>query len=231
MDTVIISAIVAVVVIVLVYVFLSRQQTTGGIVVKSITEDGKKSFTSHLALPRSKNEKEGLTFSYTCWVRVDDFAYRYGSQKVVFTKGAEDGSSACPALVLDANTNSFLVKVDTYGATEIIPIPNIPAKKWLHVAIAVDQDSVDVYVNGALAVHHTLSQLPKQNSETVHTGVEGGFEGKISSLEYHRFFMTPDMVKASMSDPPSKEKDDPEVMPPYFDATWWTGRNRNPNEY
>jgi hypothetical protein len=229
MDTVIISAIVAVVVLFLVYTFVSRQ--TGGVVVKGITEDGKKPFTSNLDLPRSKNEKEGLTFSYTCWIRVDDFAYRYGNQRIIFTKGAEDGSTACPALLLDANTNSLLVKVDTYGATEIIPIHSIPAKKWLHVTIAVDQDSVDVFVNGTLAAHHTLSQLPKQNSETVHTGVAGGFDGKIASLEYHSFFMTADMAKASMSDAPAREKDEPEVMPPYFDTTWWTGRSRNPNEY
>jgi hypothetical protein len=91
MDTVIISAIVAIVVLFLVYTFVSRQ--TGGVVVKGITEDGKKSFTSNLDLPRSKNEKQGLTFSYTCWIRVDDFAYRYGTQKIIFTKGSEDGST------------------------------------------------------------------------------------------------------------------------------------------
>ena len=111
--------------------------------IQSTTEDGRKSFRSNKALPKSLDQKEGLTFSYTCWIMIDNFEYRYGEPKVIFTKGSEDLKTMCPALLVDANTNSLLVKVDTFGGTETIPISNIPAKKWIHVAIAADQDSID----------------------------------------------------------------------------------------
>jgi hypothetical protein len=203
--------------------FSSRGVFSTATVIQASTEDGRKSYTSKKAIPRSTDQKEGLTFSYTCWVRIDDFAYRYGQPKVVFTKGSEDLKTMCPALLVDGNTNSLLVKVDTFGGTETIPIGNIPAKKWIHVAIAVDQDSIEVYINGNLYIHHSITQVPKQNNSTVSTGIAGGFDGKVSNLQYYEYLLTPENVRSSMANPPAGEKDN-EVLPPYFDASWWTGR-------
>jgi len=189
--------------------------------IQSKTVDGRRTINSNQVLPNSYDQKQGLTFSYTCWVMIEDFAYRVGQQRVIFTKGPENLSSACPALLIDANTNSLLVKIDTFGSSETIPIGNIPAKKWLHFGLAVDQDSVDVYINGILHTHHTLTQMPRQNNDTVHTSVGGGFEGKLALLEYYPFFMGPDDIKNSMATAPTEKK---EVipLPPYFDMSWWT---------
>ena len=226
MDTTLISlGVAAIVVVVLYFMFRNGPPAflTPSVGVTSVVTDGRKTFDSKLALPRSLNEKEGIAFSYTCWVKVDDWNYRYGAQKVIFTKGPTDLSSSCPALLLDGNTNSMLVKVDTFGATEVIPISNIPAKKWIHIAIAINQDAVDVYVNAILHTHHTLAQLPRQNDDTVHTGIDGGFEGKIASVEYYNRFLSPSDVKASMKSSPQTDPEDAfGAVPPYFDITWWT---------
>lgn len=193
--------------------------------IQSTIEDGKKTFTSKKALPRSLDQKEGLTFSYTCWLKIDDFAYRYGQQRVVFTKGSEDLKTMCPALLVDGNTNSLLVKLDTFGGVETIPISNIPAKKWIHIAIAVDQDAVDIYVNGNLYLHHSLVNVPKQNSSTVSTGVAGGFDGKLADLQYYSYFLTSSGVQTAMSSMPKPDPNDiGGPLPPYFDISWWTGR-------
>jgi hypothetical protein len=132
----------------------------------------------------------------------------------------------CPALLIDPNTNSFLVKLDTFGGTEIVPIGNIPAKKWIHVAISVGQHAMDIYVNGKLYLHHTLVNLPKQNDGTLHSGVGGGFEGQISSLQYFPYLLTPDQVSTLVSQAPApapKTQTDP--IPPYFDASFWTSHS------
>jgi len=223
MDSIVLSFIVASIVVVAVYFYLSRTSSSpsSSVSIQGTIADGKKQVTSKLAVPRSFNQKEGATFSYTCWIMVNDFAYKYGSQKVIFTKGPDDLSSMCPALFLDGTTNTLIMKMDTFGGNEVIPISNIPAKKWIHVAIVVDQDSVDVYINGVLHTHHSLSQLPKQNNGMVHIGLNGGFDGKISGLQYYSYFMTPAQVSASMSSAP--QTSDP--LPQYFDAKWYT-----PNE-
>jgi hypothetical protein len=95
----------------------------------------------------------------------------------------------------------------------------------MHVAIAVDQDSVDVYINGGLYTHHSITQVPKQNNSPVHTSVSGGFDGKLANLEYYSYFLDPAGVKAAMMKTPQPDPNDVAgPMPPYFDMTWWTGR-------
>jgi len=216
--------------IVVFIVFSSLRETftfasPGQTVIQSTILDGKSTFDSNVALPVSLNQDQGITFSYSCWVRIDNFAYRPGVQKVIFTKGPVDLSSSCPSLLIDGNTNTLLVKLDTYGATEIVPISNIPAKKWIHVAIVVEQKSVDVYINGVLHTHHSIVQVPRQNSGTVHTGINGGFEGKLANLIYYNYFLKPSDIPALMSNPPKADPSDSTgPMPPYFDISWWIGR-------
>jgi hypothetical protein len=203
------------------FTFASPGQT----VIQSTIIDGKSSFDSNVALPESLNQDKGITFSYSCWVRIDDFTYRPGVQKVIFTKGPTDLSSACPSLLIDGNSNTLLVKMDTFGSTEIVPISNIPAKKWLHVAIVVEQEAINIYINGILHTHHSIVQLPRQNSGTVHTGVNGGFEGKLSNLIYYNYYLAPTDIPALMKNPPQTDPaDGVSSMPPYFDISWWTGR-------
>ena len=222
---VVISTIVAVAVLGLVFWYFSQTNFSPYTTIQSTIEDGKKTFHSKKALPRSLDQKEGMAFSYTCWIKIDDFAYRYGQPKVIFTKGSEDLKTMCPALMVDANTNSLLVKLDTFGGTETIPVSNIPAKKWIHVAIAVDQDSVNIYINGNLYIHHSLTHVPKQNNSTVSTGIAGGFDGKIADLQYYSYLLTADSVKTVMESTPQPDPNDiGGPLPPYFDMSWWTGR-------
>ena len=188
-------------------------------VLISTVQDGKTE-SSGSGIKPSNNEK-GLEFSYAGWVFVDDFTYRYGEKKVIFTKGTPDLKIACPALVLDANTNAFLVYVDTYGTQEIVPVSNITSKKWMHFVISVDQVSIDIYINGILHTHHTINQLPKQNSSILMISPNGGFDGKIGSINYYPRSLSPsEAATLSINTPNSKNKTN-EIVPPYFEKRWW----------
>lgn len=218
------SVVIVAIVIVVAYMFFSNKQTTENSTdIVGTIADGKKLQQSKKVLNPSLNQDKGITFSYVCWLRVDDYTYNYGKQKVVFTKGATDLSTVCPGVFIDGTTNTLLVKVDTFGAQEVVPISNLPAKKWFHFGLVVDQDSIDVYINGVIHTHHTIAQLPRQNTGSVHTGLDGGFEGKIANLSYYNYYMSPDQIAANMGTPP-KEAPEDTAMPPYFDITWWTGR-------
>jgi hypothetical protein len=226
MSSIIIGIVVAVAIVLGFYFYFksSNVSSTNRQLVDTAV-DGKKQLDTSVALPESLNDPKGIAFSYTCWIRVDDYTYRFGEQKVIFTKGPSDLSSMCPGVLLDGNTNSILVKIDTFGSQETIPIGNLPAKKWFHFAVVVDQDSVDVYVNGIVHTHHTLNQLPRQNPSTVTVGVGGGFDGKLADLQYYNSFLQPKDVAASMGSPPQLDQQDTSApLPPYFDITWWTGR-------
>jgi hypothetical protein len=202
------------------YYFLTRTQTNLNVV--PAVQDGKKEISNHGQIPLSNNQPKGIEFSYTCWIRIDDFTYRYGAQKVIFVKGNPSMTTACPALLIDANTNSLLVKMDTFGSQEIISVVSVPSRKWLHVAITVNQESLDVYINGIVYAHHTLTHLPRQNTGSLLTSPDGGFAGKIVSLEYYpkRLSNSDILTMASQSPPISSEKGT-QVLPPYFSYSWF----------
>jgi hypothetical protein len=224
MDTrlVLLAIIVAVCTMLAVFWWASRPANAhSGVGITSTIKDGRTQFDSNLDLPRSKDETRGITFSYACWIKVNDFSYRYGEPKVVFTKGPTDLTMMCPALLLDPNTNSLIVKIDTFGGTEILPIGNIPAKKWIHFAVAIAQDSVDIYVNGTLYLHHTLVNMPKQNAETVHTSIAGGFDGQIAGLTYYGYLLDPSSIKSIMGQTPQTDPTVDAPLPPYFGTDFW----------
>ena len=141
----------------------------------SIPGDSQQSFP--LALPRSYNQPEGMTYSYSTWLLVKDFTKGYGERRRIFSKGDS------PGLYIDSTSNSFIVSIDTYGTTETILIPSVPAMKWIHFAMVVDQHSVDIYINGILRKHHTLGQLPQLNDTALTIG--SNWNGVIARLTYY----------------------------------------------
>ena len=223
-----IAALVVCIVAAIVYSVLNTTISGSSNAIVSTIQDGKTETTYNTAIPPSKDQPDGISFSYAGWLKVDDFTYRFGEKKYVFVKGSDDGMQACPALAIDANTNTLLAIVDTFGMTETVPISNIPAKKWIHFVLGVNQTSVNVFINGTLHTHHTLAQLPKQNSGPVHMSTGGGFAGKLGGLQYYPYLVTPAEASSMSTTPPSADPTDHGVgvLPPYFASSWWTRPSR-----
>ena len=172
-------------------------------------------------LVRSFNQKEGATFTYTGWILVKDFTYNYGRKRLIFTR------DECPGLYLDTTSNSLLVVIKTFADTpETILISNITANKWMHFAIVVDQDSVDIYINGVVRQHHTLLQLPKQTDGNVTMGSNSaaGWEGVLADLRYTPRSLSPGEVAALTADVPKNDLTVPPSGPQYYDLSWYIGR-------
>ncbi len=169
-----------------------------------------------LLVPQSFNQPEGIVFSYSMWLLIKDFTTGYGERRLIF------GKSDSPSIYLDSTSNSLIVAVKTYGTTETILVPNIPAMKWLHIALVVDQQAVDVYINGTLRQHHTLSQLPDQNTDSFTIGP--GWNGVVGKIKYFPKSLTYSEVrKLSQEKPPSDQR--PKISETdYFDMSWYIGR-------
>jgi hypothetical protein len=180
----------------------------------SIPGDTQQSFPSQL--PRSNNQAQGMTYSFTSWILVKDFTKGYGTQRRIFSKNDS------PGLYLDSTSNSLLVKVDTYGTTESILIPDIPAVKWIHFALVVDQHSVDIYINGLLRKHHTLGQLPKLNDAVVSIG--SVWNGVLARLTYYARSLSSSEIKKMLNEPLPNDLDRKASGPNYFDISWYIGR-------
>lgn len=164
----------------------------------------------------SFNQSQGRVYSYTGWLLFKDFTQGYGTRRKLFSRGD------APALYLDATSNSLIVSVKTYGTTETILIPNIPAMKWIHFAIVVDQQSVDFYINGTLRQHHTLTQLPDLTDDPVTTGPN--WNGYIGRLVYWRKALSYAEISSMASQEPPALPNQAVGKNGYFDITWYIGR-------
>lgn len=169
-------------------------------------------------LPLSFNQPEGLTYSYTAWVLVKDFGAGYGERRTIFKVGDDE-----PALYINSTSNDFVAAVKTFGATETVLVPSVPAMKWLHVAMVVDQQALDIYINGTLRQHHTLGQLPRQ-TEVPSVKLGGGWDGVMADIVYFSRALTSSEIKRRAAEPVPEDLQKKPAVPQYFDISWYIGR-------
>jgi hypothetical protein len=167
-------------------------------------------------LPRSKNQPEGAVYSLDGWVLVNDFTTGFGERRPILNR------ENSPGVFLDSTSNSLIFSVKTYGGVETILVENIPAKKWIHFAIVVDQQAVHVYINGKLRQHHTLGQLPDLSDGPVVFGK--GWDGVVGKVTFYaRSLTNMEVDKLSKQEPPDDLQRKPQAGG-YFDLSWYMGR-------
>jgi hypothetical protein len=121
--------------------------------------------------------------------------------------------------------NQITVTQDTYDKSnpEKVVIGNLPAGKLNHIAVCVNQTSLDVYINGLLYRHVTMKRLPLQNQQPVYVAGAGGWNGQIGSLVYYNYALTPDAVRSLANTRPSVSADTLQYYPSYLSTDWWIG--------
>lgn len=160
-----------------------------------------------VTIPRSVNEDEGIEFTWSVWLFIDDLTYNSGRYKTVFYKGndfssnpeqnqSQGGSEAqglnfpnnAPGLYIAPNTNNLVVMMNTFNViNEEVIINDIPLNKWVNVIIRCQNNTLDIYINGSIIKSHNLNGVPKQNYGDVYIAPNGGFSGYISNLWYYNY--------------------------------------------
>jgi len=150
---------------------------------------------------RSNNESEGLEFTWSSWIYINDLNKSNDKYQHIFSKGDGQFDSVtniasvnnAPGMYVSPMTNKLHIIMDAVKAHDmessanpnVIDIDNIPLKKWVHVAIRAMNTKVDVYVNGIIASRLEMLDTPKQNYGDVFVCQNGGFIGKLSALRYY----------------------------------------------
>jgi hypothetical protein len=144
-----------------------------------------------------KNSDEGLEFSYSVWIYIQDWTRGW---KNIFVKGdksdgAGTNSSRAPGLWLYPDTNALHARINTFASpNEGCDIKNIPLQKWVHITYVLNNRTVDIYIDGKLERSCVLRGVPKLNDDPVRVCDNGGYFGKISNLVYFRYALKPDEV-------------------------------------
>ena len=144
---------------------------------------------------RSNNANDGIEFTWSVWIFINNLQYLEGQYKHVFYKGNSNLESNglnfpnnAPGLYIAPNTNSLVVMMNTFNdINEETVIPDIPLNKWVNVMIRCQNNKLDVYVNGTITRSVQLMGVPKQNYGDVYVAANGGFNGYISNLWYYNY--------------------------------------------
>jgi hypothetical protein len=214
---------------------------------------------------RSNNKPTGIEWTWSVWLFInavgepnteenstggtvteDNSRYHH-----IFHKGTDSYSAGGisslhngPGVYLSSNQDPTIrVLLDTVvaDAPATIDINNIPLKKWFHFLIRLQNNSLDVYINGVIAAHTILDNVPKQNYYDVFVcaGLYSGFNGSLSNLRYYasalNIFSINSIVASGPNLTPSTSKavgSSNAALPPKYKSTylsnlWYTTKLAN----
>jgi hypothetical protein len=154
-------------------------------------------------IKRSNNRDKGIEATWSVWLNIDSLqptTSANGDYSHIFSKGNNAfGSNGiatvnnAPGVYLKKGTdNTIRIVMDTVSgnASNYIDVTNIPLRKWFHLAVRIQNNLVDVYVNGTMAGRKTFENTLKQNYDDVLVGHNGGFNGNLSNLLYSDHALT-----------------------------------------
>lgn len=185
-----------------------------------------------ILINRSNNESTGLEFTWSVWLHINELENQKRVYQHIFNKGDTSFSSNGitninngPGLYLINNNSSMnvgsaqlRVVMDSNNKSDnnYIDIKEVPIKKWIHVAIRMQNTVMDVYVNGIIAGRLTMTDVPKQNYNNVNVNQEGGFKGKLSNLRYYSRALNVFEINNVVSTGPNLETYLPVENTPYY---------------
>ena len=202
---------------------------------------------------RSNNKREGLEFTWSVWININDFGYKQKEYKHVFHKGNNNISTGSngveginypnnsPGLYItpiirdasNGNTAGLLIKMNSFNQIdEDINITNIPLNKWVNIIIRVTkQNQLDVYINGTLVKRHMLAGVPKQNYGDVFASMNGGFSGYTSALRYFNSALGTSQIQSIVDQGPNEKmlngSDMNQSKPQYLSSRWYFSRSED----
>jgi len=177
--------------------------------------------SSNSVVYRSNNKSGGAEFTWAMWLKLDSLPNQTGGgtngkpANCVFVKGTDSFNSTtgfatvnnAPGVYLDSSassTDSGIARL-IYVMDVVTPdgpssptrepikaiIPNIPIGKWFHVAIRLQNKTLDCYINGVITTRASFGDLvPKQNYDPIVFAGGEAFRGAISNLRYYSYALS-----------------------------------------
>jgi len=174
----------------------------------------------YVTLLHSNNEKGGIEFTWSVWLNFNhidnlmstDYSHIFsvGTNDFDTVTGLSNGSNG-PGLYLRnedlsgnmVSTANVLLLMDTMApndshgvmqatttTTTSTEIQNLPYNKWFHLALRLQYNSMDVYVNGTITNRINFENVPRQNFQDILLCANGGFNGQMSNLRYYSYALS-----------------------------------------
>lgn len=206
---------------VLVYLFNQYNSTS----LKTVTmlkkpmrvpEDKFTNISEESGLPKL-NYINGKEFSYSFWMYIDgDNQENTYQDKFILGRMESSGSiasinKASPRFELDKSSNTLIVNVrssdSSYAENEKMRIKYVPLQRWVNIVLAVDNNFIQLFMDGELREVKDLTQYTRSDSGesfvltpvgNIYIGNNGespSFKGYISKVQAFNYAVTIDHTK------------------------------------
>ena len=167
--------ILGIIVLVIVLYYIIKYTFSGGTLTS--TSSAKKPINISADKVDSK-----ANFTYSIWFYIDDWNYKFGSEKIILSKGTNNFE-----ISLGKEDNNLNVAIELASKNKLAHhcnVPNIPIQKWVSCIISVYGRSMDVYINGKLVRTCILENVAKLNKSSIKITPNGGFSGYTSNFQF-----------------------------------------------
>ena len=136
-------------------------------------------------------ESNTSNFTYSIWLYIDNWNYKYGEPKIVLGRMDTEKDPQF-GIVLAPMQNDLNINIETYPSSDnsstsshTCNVQNIPLQKWVHCLVSVYGKSMDVYIDGKLVRTCILPGVAKINNDTdLSITPLGGFSGLTSNFQF-----------------------------------------------
>lgn len=185
------------IVVVLVLYWIFNWFTGGASTKLSGMQDGRQ--LTSLAASKLPSNNNTNNFTYSTWIYVNDWNYRFGQQKVILER-ADAAGGLSPSIALGAMQNNLIVSTSVYPSGPSVTTPinhtctvdNIPLQRWVNIIVSLNGRTMDVYINGKLVRTCVLPGVAKVNPQApISITPGGGFSGWSSETTYRANSINP----------------------------------------
>lgn len=153
--------------------------------------------SNSVTILRSNNQANGLEMTWSVWLLINELGGATPTYSHIFSKGDNNFNTTSgianvnnsPGVYIGNATTGNIIRImmDTVNSpdTQPIDISGVPLKKWFHLAIRMQNNIMDVYMNGVISARKVFNTVPKQNYDDVRVGYNKGFNGNLSNLVYY----------------------------------------------
>jgi len=146
-----------------------------------------------ISAEKLKNSSNSIDFTYSMWFYVDDWNYKFGQDKILWTRD-DTSSKPGPSVSLGAMENDITISMACYPTTSNpelqdnihkCVVKNFPLQKWVNLIVSLQGETLDVYIDGKLHKTCVLEGVAKvSNDNDVRVTPGGGFSGWTSNFQY-----------------------------------------------
>jgi hypothetical protein len=133
-------------------------------------------------------------------MRINDYIYNYNQIKPIIYIGKDPKTLIDPNVLiyLHPTQNSLIVKTENQDKSSVISniniketfytspndciIYDIPLQKYVTITVELEENTVNVYVNGKMKASCYMGGMIPLSQDTIYIGPNGGFDGTISNV-------------------------------------------------